>query len=298
MQAEHESVLLHEVVGMLAPRDGDVVLDGTVNGGGHSEAISAVAKVTLIGLDMDSNALSRAKERLVGRKGKVILRQANFRDLDAVLKELGISSIDKALFDLGLSSTQLESSGRGFSFKRDEPLLMTFAADSEAAGITARDIVNEWGERDIANVLFGYGEERYARRIAGAIVDARAKETIETSGQLARLIETAVPASYRRRKTHPATKTFQALRIATNDELRNIREALPKAWELLSPGGRIAVISFHSLEDRIVKHTFREFTHNREGILCTKKPITPTPEELRKNPRARSAKLRVIEKIK
>ena len=155
MQAEHESVLLHEVLEMLALRDGDVVLDGTINGGGHSEAILAAAKVTLVGLDMDSNALVRAKERLAGGKGKVVLRQANFRDLDAVLKELGISSIDKALFDLGLSSTQLESSGRGFSFRRDEPLLMTFASDSETAGITARDIVNEWGERDIANVLFG-----------------------------------------------------------------------------------------------------------------------------------------------
>src|SRR3989338_5373769 len=299
-QSVHESVLLQKVIEMLAPHDGDTVLDGTVKGGGHSEAILRSARVTLIGLDLDKDALARAQPRLLSAKGKgkVILRESNFRDFDAVLDDLSIERVDKALFDLGLSSNQLEAgeggTGRGFSFRRDEPLRMTFSTDLNA-GLTAADIVNGWEEEDIANVLFGYGEERYARRFAKAIVEYRRKKPIETSGELAFVIEEASPAGYRRGKTHPATRSFQDLRIAANDELGNLREMLPKIWQRLSPGGRIAIISFHSLEDRIVKRCFKEFAEG-EGILLTKKPIVPDIAEMKENPRARSAKLRVIEK--
>jgi 16S rRNA (cytosine1402-N4)-methyltransferase len=294
----HESVLLHEVVEALSLRDGEVVLDATVNGGGHSEALLRQARITLIGLDLDRRALEAATERLQGMPGrKVHLREKNFRNLDEALLELGIASIDKALFDLGLSSNQLELSGRGFSFKRDEPLLMTFSVEGEAAGLTAHSIVNEWAEEDIANVIYGYGEERFARRIAKAIVERREKSPIETSGDLAQIVEDSTPRAKGHRRVHPATKTFQALRIAANDELGNIREGIPKAFERLRTGGRLAVISFHSIEDRIIKILFKTWAAEGKGKLLSKKPIPPTEEERTANPRSRSAKLRVIEKM-
>ncbi|MBM3261060.1 16S rRNA (cytosine(1402)-N(4))-methyltransferase RsmH, partial [Candidatus Kaiserbacteria bacterium] len=205
--------------------------------------------------------------------------------------------IDKALFDLGWSGYQL-SAGRGFSFLSDEPLLMTYVKDITSETLTAREIVNEWEEQSLIDIIAGWGEERYARRIAAAIVERRDQKPFETARDLGEVIKACVPSVYRYGRIHPATKTFQALRIAVNDELGSLQEGIASAYQMLAPGGRIAVITFHSIEDRIVKQTFVEWEKAKTGRRITKKPIVPTPEELAHNPRARSAKLRVIEKMK
>jgi 16S rRNA (cytosine1402-N4)-methyltransferase len=291
----HRSVLLHEAIEGLAVRPDDVVIDGTLGGAGHARAAAErLGKDgTFIGFDLDTDAILRAQEALADAAPRIVLVQSNFRHLKRELAERGITHIDKALFDLGWSSYQL-SVGRGFSFLRDEPLAMTYA--KEGAPYTAATIVNEWEESSIADVIFGWGEERYARRIARAIVERRAERPFETTGELVDVIKAAVPARYRHGGLHPATRTFQALRIAVNDELGALTEALNAAWELLAPGGRIAVITFHSLEDRIVKQTFLRFADNG-GERITRKPIVPSTEELAENPRARSAKLRVIRRV-
>jgi 16S rRNA (cytosine1402-N4)-methyltransferase len=255
-------------------------------------------QVNVIGLDRDPEALVRAEMKLKGQAHKVILENESFRDLDKVLAKQGVSEVQMILLDLGLSSDQLtpaiEGSGRGFSFLRDEPLLMTMG-DPAKYPFTAKEIVNSWEENVLADIIFGYGEERFARRIARAMINYREKKTIETSGELAEIVKMSVPAFYRRGKTHPATKTFQALRIAVNDELGALKEGLKKGFDCLSPGGRMAVISFHSLEDRIVKNFYKEVSQNG-GLIVTKKPIVPGDQEIAENPRSRSAKLRVIEK--
>ncbi|MCE9644150.1 16S rRNA (cytosine(1402)-N(4))-methyltransferase RsmH [Candidatus Parcubacteria bacterium] len=289
----HVSVLLQEVVEGLNLHGG-VVLDATVNGGGMSEAILAADKnVEVVATDADEGALVRASERLKEYEGRITFHHVNFRELDRVLAERDVQGIDGAIFDLGLSSNQLEESGRGFSFQRDEPLLMTFGASPKEGEVTAKEAVNEWSEETLVTVIKAYGEEPRARHIARAIIAARAKRRIETSAELAEVIASAIP---RRGKTHPATKTFQALRIAVNDELRALDEALEKAWAALKPKGRLLVISFHSLEDRPVKHFFRKLSDEGQGTLLTKKPIVPSEQELKENPRSRSAKLRIIEK--
>ncbi|MDO8510136.1 MAG: 16S rRNA (cytosine(1402)-N(4))-methyltransferase RsmH [bacterium] len=294
----HTSVLLHEAIEGLAIKPGDVILDGTLNGGGHSAAICERfgEEVQVIGLDLDREAIERAKTKLANCN--VIIERSNFRNLSRVLDRHGIKNINKMLLDLGLSSDQLEVSGRGFSFRLDEPLLMTFKSEKDlgSSDMTARDIVNDWEEESIANVLYGYGEERFARRIARAIVEARKTGPIETTGELVRVIESAVPRGYRHGKIHPATRSFQALRIAVNDELGALREALAEGFSRLSSGGRVAIISFHSLEDRIVKNMFKDFSKSGQAILITKKPIIPSLEEVQINPRARSSKLRIVEK--
>jgi 16S rRNA (cytosine1402-N4)-methyltransferase len=215
--------------------------------------------------------------------------------MDEELGKLGITVIDGVAFDLGFSSMQIEESGRGFSFLKDEPLSMALQSDPKHVAFTAEDIVNGWDESDIANVIFGYGEERYARRIAQALVEARETQKITTTGQLVEIIKDAVPGRYKTGAIHPATRTFQALRIAVNDELNALKEGLQKAYDLLAPSKRMAVVSFHSLEDRIVK----EFSKEKEAdgaTRITKKPIVPTSDEVRTNPRSRSAKLRILEK--
>lgn len=296
----HASVLLHEVIEGLAVKDGETFVDMTTNGGGHSSVICPFLgeKGTLIGIDADANALEKAKEKLSGCKAAVHLVPENFRNISSVLKALEREKVDKVLFDLGLSSNELENSGRGFSFQKDEPLLMTFSNDPSKVTFTAEDIVNTWDEENIATILSGYGEERFAKRIAERIVEARAMQKIHTTKELVGIIQLAVPGWYRSaRKIHFATKTFQALRMAVNDEIRALEEALNGAWEALSPRGRIAVISFHSMEDRLVKKFFKEKASEGKGRLLTKKPIVPGEEELRNNKRARSAKLRIIEKV-
>ena len=296
----HVPVLLKEITEHLDIKEPDVVLDGTINGGGHSEIFCKKLgkKGVLVGIDNDSNALARAKKRLSESNCKIFLKQENFRNLDNVLDGLDIKKIDKALFDLGLSSDQLEASGRGFSFLRDEPLLMTFNPNPKETDLTAKEIVNTWEEENIADIIYGYGEERFARRIAKKIVEARKENPIETTKDLVEIIEKSIPARFRiGRKTHCATKTFQALRTAVNDEIRSAREGIEKAIERLNKGGRVAVITFHSIEDRMVKILFKE--KQAEGVctILTKKPMTPSEEETRANPRARSAKLRIIEKL-
>lgn len=292
----HTSVLLHEVLALLSIQGSDVVVDGTVGGAGHSAALvkQLGPDGTFIGLDADADALDRAREALRGAPARVELREANFRTLEAVLHELHLDQIDKVLLDLGWSGYQLEA-GKGFSFKNDEPLSMTYG-DPEKADFTAFDIVNSWEEEHIADVIKGWGEERFAHRIARAIVNARADGPVSTSGQLAGIIAQAVPAVARHGKTHPATKSFQALRIAVNDEMGALSEVLSVIRRHLAPRGRVAIITFHSIEDRLVKQTFAAWKTEGLGVPVTKKPVTSSPEELTANPRARSAKLRVFER--
>lgn len=293
----HVPVLLQEVIDGLTLTHGDTVVDATVGGGGYTRALcEQVGKNgVVVGFDQDGDAIARAKEALADVSCTLRLIHANFRMMDAELAKLGVEEIQGAAFDLGFSSMQIEDSGRGFSFLSDEPLLMTLSNRPEAVPFTARDIINSWSEEDIANVIFGYGEERYARRIARGIVAARQHQPIETAQQLVAVIKDVVPGRYRTGAIHPATRTFQALRIAVNDELNALKEGLEKAFTLLAPGKRLAVVSFHSLEDRIVKEFSKE--KEKEGAMrITKKPIIPSDDEIQTNPRSRSAKLRIIQK--
>src|SRR3989338_214095 len=254
----HRAVLLHEAIGQLGIKSGDIVVDATLGGAGHARAIAeSLGKGgMLIGMDLDQDAVERARTVLKSfSKPKIHLVAANFRNLSSELGKLDVTQIDKALFDLGWSGYQLEA-GRGFSFLKDEPLLMTYSANPSESTLTAAMIVNEWAEESIADIIFGWGEERYSRRIAKRIIESRAKSPIRTSLQLAEIIRGAVPPAYRHGRIHPATRTFQALRIAVNDELGALKEGLAGAWANLSQGGRIAVITFHSIEDREVKRLF------------------------------------------
>jgi len=289
----HEPVLLLEVIAALAPQDGDLILDLTLGGGGHAEALLSRADVRLIGVDADPEAIARAGWTLAKFKDKAVLCHSNFRDVGSVLEKLQIEHFDKALFDLGLSSDELELSARGFSFKEDEPLLMTF---NPSQHLTALDLLQHLGVEQLTGILKNYGEEKYAYRIATAIVEARGGKQIETTHQLVEVIKNAVPQAYAKGRIHPATKTFQALRIAVNDELSALEDGLKVVWGMLNPKGRMAVISFHSLEDRIVKIFMKSRVEAGEGILQTKKPVIASEEEVSMNPRSRSAKLRVLEK--
>lgn len=294
----HIPVLVHEVVEGLAVAPDDIILDCTVGGGGHSAALCQHLGPMgrLIGLDKDADALHRATERLTQCPCPHTLVQEDFRFLDQVLDALKIMSVSKILLDLGMSSHQLEQSGRGFSFQRDEPLLMTFDNTVPTGALTARHIVNTWRETALAELLFSYGEERWARRIARTIVRARTQKAIATTGELVAVIEQAISPGRRDRRLHPATRTFQALRMAVNDELDALRAGLEHGFARLAPGGRMAVIAFHSLEDRIVKQFFRTMQAQQGATILTKKPLTPSLPEIRNNPRARSAKLRLLHK--
>ncbi|MSR71178.1 MAG: 16S rRNA (cytosine(1402)-N(4))-methyltransferase RsmH [Candidatus Taylorbacteria bacterium] len=294
----HKSVLLQEVTEGLSVKSGDIIIDGTLGGGGHSVEIakSLGAEVRIIGLDLDQDALTHAKERLDVYTNNTSFHNVSFRHLDKVLEDLNIQKVNRIILDLGLSSNQFENSGRGFSFQKNEPLLMTFKKELGPEDLTAKEIVNTWDESNIADIIYGYGEERYARKIAQKIVEAREIKPIETTFDLVEIIKQATPKSYQHRKINPATKTFQALRITVNSEIDSLKEGLKKGFNSLEKNGRLAVISFHSLEDRIVKHYFKEKALQNEGLLLSKKPIISNETELQKNPRARSAKLRIIEK--
>jgi 16S rRNA (cytosine1402-N4)-methyltransferase len=293
----HTSVLLHESIDNLALKDGDVVVDGTVGAGGHASEICKRAKVHLFAFDMDTDALKRSEVRIKETGCEPTMIEGNFSDIKAHLAKRGVTQVDKILLDLGLSSYQLGESGRGFSFKYDEPLLMTMKKNPSEEDVTAYDIVNTWSETTLADIIYGFGEERYARRIAKAIVEAREHHPIERTGELVDIITNAVPKAYARGKIHPATRTFQAIRIAVNRELELLPQALADMTDMLAPGGRLAVITFHSLEDRIVKTTFMQESKNGRVIKITKKPIVPSFVETKENPRSRSAKLRVVEKV-
>ncbi len=282
----HEPVLVEEVLSFLSPKPGVLICDATCGTGGHAEAILEKG-AELVGVDKDPRALEVARRRLARFGDRVRLIHADFRDLRAALARLGIKEVQGILFDLGVSSLQLDSPTRGFSFREEAPLDMRM---DPSQPLRAAELVNRLPEGELARILWEYGEERYARRIARAIVRARDKAPIESTTELAHLVARCYPPG--RHRIHPATRTFQALRIAVNDELSALKEGLAQAVELLSPGGVVCAISFHSLEDRIVKHFFRAEAATGQLELLTKKPIRPSPREVAKNPRARSAKLR------
>ncbi|MCU0678214.1 MAG: 16S rRNA (cytosine(1402)-N(4))-methyltransferase RsmH [Candidatus Pacebacteria bacterium] len=294
---QHITVLQHEAVQALALNPASVVVDATLGAGGHARVILDVldATGTYIGIDADAEAVEAAKVELGGQAKKHLV-VGNFSSLDEILTNCGITQVDAVLADLGWRTDQFTAVGRGFSFSDEAGLLMTYGRPEDYA-FTAKDIVNDWAEEDIANVIYGYGEEHYSRRIAKAIVEYRAHTPIETAAELARIISDAVPAGYRRGKINPATKSFQGLRIAVNDEFSVLETFIATAFTKLKPDGRLAIISFHSLEDRIVKLAFKAYTHDQKGVLVTKKPIVASEAELKANPRARSAKLRIIQKL-
>ncbi len=290
----HISVLLGEAIDGLKVKAGDVFLDGTVGSGGHSAKVCSSHKnIRLIGFDLDPEAIVRAREKVASAGCDITLYNDNFRNAKNVLGKT--NSVNAILLDLGTSSPQIDDSGRGFSFMRDEPLYMTLGAPSEGT-LTAEEVVNTWAEESLADIIYGYGEERFARKVAKAIVDAREIAPIKTTLQLADIVKSAIPARFRSHRINPATKTFQAIRIAVNDELGSLKDGLAGAIELLAPEGRIAVISFHSLEDRIVKRFFDGLEKSDVGVRITKKPIVPTQKEILSNPRSRSAKLRIFQK--
>lgn len=288
---------MQEVLEALEVQSGDTVVDATLGGAGHfKELLAALGEGgVIIGIDADSAAVERARAAyaLDRRPERPVahLVNDNFRNLARVLERLGIGRVDKMLFDLGWSGFQI-AAPRGFSFQNDEPLLMTYGESGE----TAADIVNTATEEELSDIIFTYGEERFARGIARAIVAARSKERILTTGALVAAIKAGTPRQYHDRKIHPATKTFQALRIAANDEIGAMREGLAAALSALAPGGRLAVISFHSIEDRIVKGILRDAAETGLGMMNPRKPIVPTRAEILRNRRARSAKLRVFER--
>lgn len=293
----HKTVLLNEVIEGLNLKDNSLVLDATFGGGGHSrEILKRFPNAKIIALDQDKSVFENFSDK------RISLKNINFRNLDNLGAELPRGSsapkFDAIIFDLGLSSDQLENSGRGFSFMKDEPLLMTMKENPLPEDLTAIDIVNAWSEKSLADIIYGYGEEKFSRRIARGIVEAREKNKIQTTEDLVKIIENSVPAVYKRGRLHYATKTFQALRIAVNDELGALQVGLQKGFEGLEKGGRMVVISFHSLEDRIVKRFYKEKEKTGEAILINKKPITTTEEEIKNNPRSRSAKLRILKKFK
>lgn len=294
----HVPVLLQETIDSLLVKKGDVVVDATIGGGGHSfELCRRYGKdIKIIGIDEDESALSQAQEKLKACDADISFVRGNFRDVKLLVDRFGIIAVDKIIFDLGLRSDQLES-GRGFTFQKDEPLTMTFQSTPGEGEMTAYDVVNTWDEENLALILEAYGEERYAKRIAKKIVERRAEAPIKTTFELVDVVRSATPRLYHFGRIHPATRTFQAIRIAVNDEIQALKEGLEKSFEILAPSGRMAIISFHSLEDREVKRFGKE--KHDQGVLkiLTKKPIIPSNEEIKENPRSRSAKLRVFEKI-
>ncbi len=305
----HQPVLLEECLAALDIKPGGTYLDGTLGRGGHSLAIlRRMDTGRLIGIDRDRAAIEEAGERLAAFGERVRLVHGNFRDLGDILRDLGAGGLDGMLFDLGVSSPQLDEPRRGFSYMHDAPLDMRMDA---AAALDAKQVVNQWSYEELRRVLYEYGEERYAPQIARAIVRWREDRCVETTGELVEIIRSAMPAQALREKQHPAKRSFQAIRIAVNGELEALPPMLAAAADGLAPGGRLAVITFHSLEDRIVKQTLRTLatgcTCPPEFPVCvcgkkpklkliTRKPVTAGPEELEQNPRARSAKLRVAER--
>jgi 16S rRNA (cytosine1402-N4)-methyltransferase len=290
----HEPVMTAETIALLDPSRGGLFVDCTVGLGGHARVLLEAGASKLLGLDRDPEALKIARERLEGFGDRVELVHADYRELGRVLDDRGVPGVDGALADLGVSSMQLDGEGRGFSFRRDEPLDMRM---DQSQGPTAADLLDQVGEEELANLIFEYGEERYSRRIARAIVEARGRGSITTTGQLAQIVRRAVPRrGYQR--IDPATRTFQAIRIWVNRELDQLEAFVVEACSRLLAGARFAVITFHSLEDRIVKHAFRALAQGRMALkILTKRPIVPGDTEIDRNPRARSAKLRAVERL-
>lgn len=311
MEFQHQPVLLNECLEGLNIHPDGVYLDGTLGGGGHSEQIlQRLTSGRLIGIDRDEEAILAATRRLAGQCARFDALHGNFHDAQALLSGIGVERLDGVLLDLGVSSYQLDEGSRGFSYRADAPLDMRM---DRSQALTAAQIVGEWPEAEIARILWEYGEERWAAQIARVLVDRRQRQAILTTGQLVEVIDAAIPKRVRAQDgAHPARRSFQALRIAVNDELAPLRQALIDLAQLLNPGGRLCVIAFHSLEDRIVKQTMRALEHpctcppklpvcvcgrKPQLRLVSRKPITASAQELEENPRARSATLRVGEKL-
>ncbi len=292
----HISVLMNEVISGLDLNPADVVVDGTINGGGHSIEISKKLSDSgvLVGIDLDNRALKISENKLRDADPQINLIHDNFRNIDEIVHSLDLKSVDKILLDLGWSSNQFENPERGFSFMADGPLLMTLSGDSEDVAFTAYDIVNDWSEESLMDILEGYGEEKYAWHIVQSIIKYRNKEPIRSTLRLADIIKNSVPLKYQNGKIHPATKTFQALRIAVNDEMGSLHEVLEKGFDILSSNGRMVIITFHSVEDRIVKRFFKDMKQKGLATLLTKKPQIATRDEITENRRSRSAKLRIL----
>ena len=309
-EPKHISVLLEECIENLNIKPDGIYVDGTLGLGGHSEQIlKRLVSGRLIGIDRDSSAILRTQQRLSEYSDRMTLVHGNFKDVASILGELGIDAVDGMLFDLGVSSPQLDESERGFSYMNDAPLDMRM---DNTDGLSAWNVVNEWSEDELKRILRDYGEERYAARIAGKIISTRNVRPIQTTLELADVIRSAMPAAALREKQHPAKRSFQAIRIAVNDELGAVEEMMRTAPDKLKVGGRLCVISFHSLEDRIVRTGIAKrengCTCPREAPICVcgfvqtlknvhRKPILPGEDELNNNPRSRSAKLRVAEKV-
>ncbi|MEN9649476.1 MAG: ribosomal small subunit methyltransferase [Candidatus Parcubacteria bacterium] len=303
----HTPVLLQEVISEAGLTPKSVFVDCNLGDGGHTQAVieHMHGKVSVVGIDLDQDAIDRATENIFSskdvqksgfKKEQLFFFRKNFRHLKEMYASTGLDNAQAVLFDLGISSYELQESGRGFSFLKEEPLSMMFGT-KEDHHFTAYDIINTWDEENIRTIIQAYGEDKFALRIARALVEQREHKPILTTSQLADIVKHAVPSFARFGRIHPATKTFQALRIAVNDELRSIEDALPQAFDILKKGGRLLVISYHSLEDRIAKRFCKRLVAEDKAVELSKKPITPCTEELEKNPRSRSAKLRIIEKL-
>lgn len=310
MEFHHISVLLNEVIEGLNIKEDGIYIDGTLGGAGHSsEIVKRLKGGKLIGIDQDLNALEKASQVLKNYEEKVVLVHNNYENIDIVLKELGINKVDGILLDLGVSSHQLDEESRGFSHNKDAPLDMRM---DKTNTLTAWDVVNKYSASEIEDIIFNYGEDRWAKRIAEFIVTERKVKPIDTTLELVSVIKKAIPKAVRMEGHHPAKKTFQAIRIEVNRELEVLKNSINKMVDLLNPGGRLVIITFHSLEDRIVKGAFKELFKDcicpshfpecrcdkvREIKILTRKPILPSQEELSNNPRSRSAKLRIAEKL-
>lgn len=311
MNFEHVPVLLNEIIDILNPQPGDIFVDCTLGGGGHSKAIleRTLPHGYLIGIDQDLNALNAARKNLSRYKDNIIFVHSNYKNLDEIISKYSPEGINGILFDLGVSSHQLDEKERGFSYMQDAPLDMRM---NQTNSFSARDLINSYSEEMLANIIKEYGEERWAKRIAQFIVQARNKKSIETTGELVEIIKAAIPARARKDGPHPAKRTFQAIRIAVNEELDVLEQALNIAVKWLKKGGKIGVISFHSLEDRIVKERFKYLAQkcvcpseipicqcNKKALIkiLTRKPVVANKEELATNPRARSAKFRAAVKL-
>jgi len=285
----HQPVLLHEVIKFLEPTAKKFIIDGTIDGGGHATEI--IKKISpggkFLGIDLDNEILKKCKTR-IGERKNVILIHGNYADLPEILKTKKLGKADGLLLDLGFSSEQLSDSKRGFSFERDEPLIMTYDDSRKPV----KEILKELGENDLAKIIFNFSGEKFAKRIARAIKEQEKIKPIETTRELKDVIEKVAPNAYERGRIHPATRTFQALRIYANDELGNLEKVLSNLPKILRHGGRVVILSYHSLEDRLVKNYFKEMEREKQLKILTKKPITPTFREVENNPRSRSAKLR------
>ncbi len=310
MEFEHISVLLNEAVAGLNIKKDGIYVDGTLGGAGHSkEIVKRLDRGKLIGIDQDINAINKATDELEGFKDKVIIVHNNFKNLEPIIKERNIEGIDGLLLDLGVSSHQLDEGERGFSYNKDSFIDMRMDTSQDLRGW---DVANKYSKKELERIIKEYGEERWASRIAEFIVTERQSKTIDTTGELVDVIKKAIPSGARKDGPHPAKRTFQAIRIEVNKELEILKESINKAVKLLNTGGRICIITFHSLEDRIVKETFKELSldcicppelpictcnKKKELNIITRKPILPSEKEIELNPRARSAKLRIGEKV-